>query len=509
MCLEGDVPTSACDLLRDLILDDPESLDLYVHYLSDSISLRCVVSSPVDSKAMALALAGDAPFDIPAGVPAVLPPQDISLTFGSSSTASCNTLGYFSSGWPVAYLVATVIFGIGLAIGAYTYVSHPGKSVVSRSNPESLIPNPSPKAPSVGQITGMDDCQWADSNTAPIAADVRLGQKYQLASGLMEITYDTGAKVILQGPVTYEVETRNGGFLSLGKLTGKVEAANAKGFAVRTSTATVTDLGTEFGVEVLEGGDSEIHVMVGAVDVAPQGGGRQVRLSAADRRNAAHVESDSHNIILMGACPSHFVTAMPLPRRTRIVGSPLGWREFKDNAEGYVFVDAEESIPIDGTVTRYTFSDNNKCVPARSITPLIFAREGEKRFVLTGIGESFTSVANGIQRAPFRLVVGSADVKAGKHTFGHFDGTVEAHGTGMVKILSRNAGVVDAGTGGPWRLCESYRYGVGVEYIKLGDVLAIHRNPKDNGDGSPNRPYWLNGSILRSYSAQLTVQGEK
>ena len=49
-----------------------------------------------------------------------------------------------------------------------------------------------------------------------------LGDKFALASGLMEITYDTGAKVILQGPVTYEVES-NGGYLSVGKLTGKLE----------------------------------------------------------------------------------------------------------------------------------------------------------------------------------------------------------------------------------------------------------------------------------------------
>ena len=39
------------------------------------------------------------------------------------------------------------------------------------------------------------------------SSSVSLGDKYALASGLVEITYDTGAKVILQGPVTYEVET--------------------------------------------------------------------------------------------------------------------------------------------------------------------------------------------------------------------------------------------------------------------------------------------------------------
>ena len=35
------------------------------------------------------------------------------------------TVGYFSSGWPLAYLVATVIFGIGLLIGSVVHVSQP------------------------------------------------------------------------------------------------------------------------------------------------------------------------------------------------------------------------------------------------------------------------------------------------------------------------------------------------------------------------------------------------
>ena len=73
----------------------------------------------------------------------------------------------------------------------------------------------------------MVDCKWA--GTAFDSPVVPLGRKYELASGLMEITYDTGAKVILQGPVTYEVESKNGGFLPVGKLTGKVITANGEG----------------------------------------------------------------------------------------------------------------------------------------------------------------------------------------------------------------------------------------------------------------------------------------
>ena len=37
----------------------------------------------------------------------------------------------------------------------------------------------------------MADCRWADPQDAPSAAAVPLGRKYDLASGLMEITYQT------------------------------------------------------------------------------------------------------------------------------------------------------------------------------------------------------------------------------------------------------------------------------------------------------------------------------
>jgi hypothetical protein len=86
-----------------------------------------------------------------------------------------------------------------------------------------LASEPQPRL--VGRITGLVDCKSAEPGAAPLSPDVRLGRKYELASGLMEITYDTGAKVILQGPVTYEVES-NGGYLAVGKLTGKLKKRN-------------------------------------------------------------------------------------------------------------------------------------------------------------------------------------------------------------------------------------------------------------------------------------------
>ena len=140
---------------------------------------------------------------------------------------------------------------------------------------------------------------------------VSLGDKFALASGLMEITYDTGAKVILQGPVTYEVESASGGFLSEGKLLGKVTGKSAKGFRIETPTAEVVDLGTEFGVDVAKDGTSEIHVLKGLVQTQFRHSSGQVSQpvqlrEGEGRRYQCQSGQDTQ--------PSNLVTAIPLDR---------------------------------------------------------------------------------------------------------------------------------------------------------------------------------------------------
>jgi hypothetical protein len=196
------------------------------------------------------------------------------------------------SGWPVAYLVATVVLGVGLLISSLTYVSQPVRITDAHS---ASIPNANASpATCVAQVTGIEECRWA-KGVGPLYVDelVPLGRRIRIKSGLMEIAYKTGAKVILQGPATYEVDSHNGGYLSIGKLTGRVEVEKARGFLIRTPAATVTDLGTEFGVEVDREGNSEVDVLQGEVrlqvsntgDRSPSemrlGVGRSVRVDAA------------------------------------------------------------------------------------------------------------------------------------------------------------------------------------------------------------------------------------
>ncbi len=99
-------------------------------------------------------------------------------------------------GWLFSYGVATLLMGVAI-LGAWTYkVSL--EAEIARDQAQPAPQGAEPKPAYVGRITGTADCHWAGPEAPSFA--VPLARKYELASGLMEITYTSGAKVILQGP---------------------------------------------------------------------------------------------------------------------------------------------------------------------------------------------------------------------------------------------------------------------------------------------------------------------
>ena len=175
--------------LESLLLTDEATCNFYVDMLDLDAKLQRLVGSLQE---------GDAAlkeFVAAKQTPSVSPAP----TF--LSPALHGTPGYFS-GWPVAYLTATVITGIWLlSMLAYARIPLAGCNALRADGHQATV------EPERRYIGGTDHrhgrLQIGGSGHDFLSVDVRLGQKLDLASGLMEITYDTGAKVILQGPVTY------------------------------------------------------------------------------------------------------------------------------------------------------------------------------------------------------------------------------------------------------------------------------------------------------------------
>ncbi|MEN6450332.1 MAG: LamG-like jellyroll fold domain-containing protein, partial [Thermoguttaceae bacterium] len=190
-------------------------------------------------------------------------------------------------GWAFSYGVSAVVVAAVLLICWARQISH--HQELARSPLPDAARAAAPETPSIGRVSGMANCRWAKGGARPATdmESIPQGRKYVLDSGLLEITYRTGAKVVLQGPCIYEADSDCGGFLSSGKLIARVEKSEIRNpkseqrsplsplpaphFAVRTPTAVITDLGTEFGVEVTDRGDAVAHVLEGKIEVRPLG----------------------------------------------------------------------------------------------------------------------------------------------------------------------------------------------------------------------------------------------
>lgn len=294
------------------LANDDESLHYVIEYLQLDGLLHwengegSIANAPNATDNRAPVSRDSLPIVIAEGCDDLMPSVPSSSAFGFIH----NTISYFSQGMPFSYLAATVLVGIGLLLGSLVQVSPP--VLTARQSDRSSLHRASGRSSGtefVGRITGLVACRFEKGagvsrvqgsgvgKTAEpaLGAFVPLGCEYLLASGLMEITYDGGAKVVLQGPCNYEVKSENSGFLSVGKLRARVETkgegrgrkAEGSGglksalrllpspFVVNTPTVTVTDLGTEFGVEVAEDGECEVHVLEGVVEAQLLGSGNR------------------------------------------------------------------------------------------------------------------------------------------------------------------------------------------------------------------------------------------
>jgi hypothetical protein len=353
--------------LKELVADDEEARQHYVAMMYVQAGLwrqfrNSAVADPSEARDLLDGLAQDAM----TSCPPICPPIVI------LDTAVDGPVGYLSSGWPMAYLLSTVICSIAALIGAIIQVSvHEQVAITPPPIPAEIRPEPQPKTPIVARITGAVDCQWVQSPESRVqspALDTRhstlvsLGDTFSIRTGLLELTYDSGARVLLQGPVIYKVESFAGGYLSRGKLTARVEKRGERGergegrniskspnrqiadpsplsslpsplFVVRTPTATVTDLGTEFGVEVDERGQCEAHVFLGMViarSVARNGTILASETLTAGK--AVRIEGGRRGTILHIARPERFIRYMPGTRPAVTFLGPLSYQSFENRA---------------------------------------------------------------------------------------------------------------------------------------------------------------------------------
>jgi hypothetical protein len=126
-----------------------------------------------------------------------------------------------------------------------------------------------PMSSGIALLTHAVDVVWAEQAKAPEAGAVLGPGWLKFKSGLLQIEFYSGARVLLEGPAEFQLITRSEGFCATGKLSAEVPP-QARGFRVGSPRMTVVDLGTAFGFDVNNRG-AQVHVFKGEVQFTCEG----------------------------------------------------------------------------------------------------------------------------------------------------------------------------------------------------------------------------------------------
>lgn len=173
----------------------------------------------------------------------------------------------FRSAWSISarrLMWAAVAASLVVAGGIWT--------IGRDSDPESAAPTVAAgPIEFVAKITGEKECRWAEGSPSRRVGDfLRRGQRLDLSQGFAEVTFDSGAVVLLEGPAVLDVNSAWNSMLRRGALTANVPP-QAVGFRVSNPAVEVVDLGTEFSMIVDGQGTADVFVLQGEVEAVPTG----------------------------------------------------------------------------------------------------------------------------------------------------------------------------------------------------------------------------------------------
>lgn len=143
---------------------------------------------------------------------------------------------------------------------------------------------PTPEKKEVATVTAWHRVDWAKGHAITKKSPrIKAGQKVALKSGLVEITFDNGAKAVIEGPAEFIVDVEGEEkdvdpekprdariYLKFGRIVGRSDSPKSGRLTIDSPAATIIDLGAEFGVEVGLDGEAAVSVFAGEAEVVTE-----------------------------------------------------------------------------------------------------------------------------------------------------------------------------------------------------------------------------------------------
>jgi hypothetical protein len=122
--------------------------------------------------------------------------------------------------------------------------------------------------PAVATITGLGSVRWqSGTDSRRMLSRCAIGDRLRLREGSAVLTFDAGAQLTVFGPADFEITSATSIKCHRGRVTTLVDH-RGKGFSIETPQAKVVDLGTQFGLQISDKGETEVVVFQGSIDLS-------------------------------------------------------------------------------------------------------------------------------------------------------------------------------------------------------------------------------------------------
>ncbi len=159
--------------------------------------------------------------------------------------------------------IGAMVAGLAGLVGITCYLFVGESSEPPRSSELDLITKSDEAYVTLTNLIGVT---WVKESQVIKRGDLINGS-FAIASGVLEMTYENGVSLIIEGPARYTVTGSNSGRLDFGTIVADVPPAGY-GFELEYGDDKLVDFGTQFGVRLLENDSSpEVVVFKGQVEV--------------------------------------------------------------------------------------------------------------------------------------------------------------------------------------------------------------------------------------------------
>ncbi len=237
-------------------------------------------------------------------------------------------------------------------------------------------------------VATLDEEIHAQWDRRPTDANLHPGPMV-LEEGFARITLKQGTQIILQAPCAFDLRSKNRMIVEEGTVTAQV-APRARGFSIRTPQSTVTDFGTEFGVQVKDMQTSEVHVFDGRVlcQTKKRKGKPAATLDITEDKAGVLTASGDLKLERLASRPRLFVRQLPdidelfsIPNRRMDLADIVGGGSGFGTGQRYACID-----PATGEVhSRYRHEERQRedgyvAVPACAMVDGVFVPPGKGGF---------------------------------------------------------------------------------------------------------------------------------